>query len=156
MADTKIDRINNKGIVADISLDSQKLNGKTLDQIKSDINSNISKTITENINVIGYGIKEVNFNGNQNGYVLFTNGFLINVVYAVSMLGEHGFLTLNFVKPFSSVLCCGALGSTASFTSGDGDNKACCTVRSWTNSGVTLVGSENSTGNPMAIAMGWA
>ena len=62
MADKKIDRINNKGIIADVSLDSQKLNGKTLDQIKSEINSTISQSITEHIDVIGYGIKEVNFN----------------------------------------------------------------------------------------------
>lgn len=49
MADKKIDRINNKGIIADVSLDSQKLNGKTLDQIKSEIDNNISKSITEHI-----------------------------------------------------------------------------------------------------------
>nr|WP_278860238.1 hypothetical protein [Catenibacterium mitsuokai] len=155
MADTKIDRINNKGIVADVSLDSQKLNGKTLDQIKSDINSNISKSITEHINVIGYGIKEVNFNGSQNGYVLFTNGFLINVISAPNSMGEHDFLTIKFVKPFSTILFCGGLANTLNL-GGDGDNKAGATVRSFDKNGATFVGSENSNGTPMAIAMGWA
>ena len=96
MTDTKIDRINNKGIIADVSLDSQKLNGKTLDQIKSEINSTISESITEHIDVIGYGIKEVNFNSAQNGYVLFTNGFLINVVAASNPMHETDFLIIKF------------------------------------------------------------
>ena len=130
MADKKIDRINNKGIIADVSLDSQKLNGKTLDQIKSEINSNISKSITEHINVIGYGIKEVNFNSANNGYVLFTNGFLINVIAAPNSMGEHDWLTIKFVKPFSTILFCGGLNNTLNL-GGDGDNKDGATVRSF-------------------------
>ena len=155
MADKKIDRINNKGIIADVSLDSQKLNGKTLDQIKSEINSTISESITEHIDVIGYGIKEVNFNSSQNGYVLFTNGFLINVVAAPNIIGEHDFLTLKFVKPFSTILFCGGLSNTLNM-GGDGDNKLGASVRNFDKNGVTFVGPENSTGTPMAIAMGWA
>ena len=155
MADKKIDRINNKGIVADVSLDSQKLNGKTLDQIKSEINSTISKSITEHIDVIGYGIKEVNFNSAQNGYVLFTNGFLINVIAAPNSMGEHDWLTIKFVKPFSTILFCGGLNNTLNL-GGDGDNKDGATVRSFDKNGATFVGSENSDGTPMAIAMGWA
>ena len=155
MADTKIDRINNKGIIADVSLDSQKLNGKTLDQIKSEINSTISKAITEHIDVIGYGIKEVNFNSAYNGYVLFTNGFLINVVAASNPMHESDFLTIKFVKPFSTILFCGGLSNTLNME-GNGDNKLGTTVRRFNNTEVTFVGPENSYGTPMAIAMGWA
>lgn len=155
MANKKIDRINNKGIIADVSLDSQKLNGKTLDQIKSEINSTISKSITEHINVIGYGIKEVNFNSSQNGYVLFTNGFLINVVAALNPMHETDFLTIKFIKPFSTILFCGGLSNTLNME-GNGDNKLGTTVRSFDKNGVTFVGPENSYGTPMAIAMGWA
>ena len=155
MADTKIDRINNKGIIADVSLDSQKLNGKTLDQIKSEINSTISQSITEHIDVIGYGIKEVNFNSAYNGYVLFTNGFLINVVAASNPMHETDFLTIKFVKPFSTILFCGGLSNTLNME-GNGDNKLGTTVRSFDKNGVTFVGPENSYGTPMAIAMGWA
>ena len=155
MTDKKIDKINNKGIIADVSLDSQKLNGKTLDQIKNEINSTISESITEHIDVIGYGIKEVNFNSANNGYVLFTNGFLINVIAAPNSMGEHDWLTIKFVKPFSTILFCGGLNNTLNL-GGDGDNKDGVTVRSFDKNGATFVGSENAQGTPMAIAMGWA
>ena len=155
MADKKIDRINNKGIIADVSLDSQKLNGKTLDQIKSEINSTISKSITEHIDVIGYGIKEVNFNSTNNGYVLFTNNFLINVVGGTNPMNEHDSVTLNFIKPFSTVFFCGGLSNCLG-VGGDGDYKTGCIVVGYTKTGVTILGPENAQGTPMAIAMGWA
>ena len=152
MTDIKIDRINNKGIIADVSLDSQKLNGKTLDQIKNEINSNISQSITKQI---GYGIKEVNFNNAYNGYVLFTNGFLINVISTPDVLGDRNSLTINFVKPFSNILFCGGLSNTLNLN-GYGTNTAGATVRSFDKNGATFVGPDSSNGTPMAIAMGWA
>ena len=70
-------------------------------------------------------------------------------------MGEHSWLTIKFVKPFSTILFCGGLSNTLNME-GNGDNKLGTTVRSFDRNGVTFVGPENSYGTPMAIAMGWA
>ena len=128
------------------------------DQKIADLNKSVDVKISsfsKSISEMGYGIKEINFNNAYNGYILFTNGFLINVVSAPDSMGEHSWLTIKFVKPFSIIYFCGGLNNTLNL-GGDGDNKLGPTVRRFDRNGVTFVGPENSSGTPMAIAMGRA
>lgn len=90
------------------------------------------------------------------GKISLGNGYYLQYGYARNSIGEHDAVQFNFSQKFDNVLFAGSLGANL-FGDGhrqDGNDTGVSTVLDYDNTGIVVRGTNNSTENPMFIAVG--
>ena len=157
--------VNPSGFVGNADSASRLNPGANINGLHFDGTSNITITHVDHAtsadNVGGKTIEEILYSANsikemsiqQSGYILFTNGLLINWVRGTNNIDEHYSAWWKWVKSYGNGQCAIAFG-LGIWWGGHGGSYQCNGVTSWNASGCNIVGGDNGNSHPAAMGIG--